>query len=87
MNTQVIRIHRHTPALIERETSLPSVTLRRGIRRSLQRAASLVDIIRQWQKRASDRALLRGLNAYDLRDLGLTRADVLAEADKPFWRT
>jgi uncharacterized protein YjiS (DUF1127 family) len=86
MNTQVIHIQRHNIAPIERETGRLSDALRRGIRRSWQQLTSLVDLLMQWQQRTNDRALLRGLSEYELRDLGLTRSDVLVEADKPFWR-
>ncbi|MEM7023904.1 MAG: DUF1127 domain-containing protein [Pseudomonadota bacterium] len=40
-----------------------------------------------WRDRARQRRHLRSLNNHMLRDLGLTRADVLAESDKPFWRS
>ena len=39
-----------------------------------------------WQDRARERWVLRSLDARQLRDVGLTRADVLAELDKPVWR-
>ena len=39
-----------------------------------------------WQRRASDRAALAALNDRLLADIGLTRAQARAEADKPFWR-
>jgi uncharacterized protein YjiS (DUF1127 family) len=49
----------------------------------LWRAADLLLI---WQERARQRRRLLTLNDYMLRDIGLTRADVLAESSKPFWR-
>ena len=39
-----------------------------------------------WQHRARDRQQLQSLSDRLLRDIGLTRADVFAEASKPFWR-
>lgn len=39
-----------------------------------------------WQTRANERAALAGLDDAALKDMGLTRADVSAEADKPFWQ-
>ncbi len=39
-----------------------------------------------WQQRAADRALPAAMSDRALRDVGLTRSDVLVEADKPFWR-
>ena len=49
----------------------------------LRRASDLLLI---WHERARQRRQLLSLNDHMLRDLGLTRADVLAEASKPFWR-
>jgi uncharacterized protein YjiS (DUF1127 family) len=39
-----------------------------------------------WHERARQRRHLQSLSDHMLRDLGLTRADVLAEGSKPFWR-
>lgn len=39
-----------------------------------------------WQERWAQRERLKGLDDHMLRDLGLSRADAQAEADKPFWR-
>lgn len=50
---------------------------------SLRHAAALV---LTWHERARQRRHLQSLSDHMLRDLGLTRADVLAEASKPFWR-
>ncbi len=38
-----------------------------------------------WRSLRTRKALLR-LDELQLRDIGLSRADALAEADKPFWR-
>jgi uncharacterized protein YjiS (DUF1127 family) len=46
----------------------------------------LVTLLLTWQQRARDRHQLQSLSDYMLRDIGLTRADVFAEASKPFWR-
>jgi uncharacterized protein YjiS (DUF1127 family) len=43
------------------------------------------DLILTWQERARQRRELALLNDYMLRDIGLSRADVLAEATKRFW--
>lgn len=51
----------------------------RGLRRT-------VDLLLLWQQRARDRRQLGSLSDHMLRDIGLTRADVFAEASKPFWR-
>jgi uncharacterized protein YjiS (DUF1127 family) len=51
--------------------------------RRIRRAA---DLLLTWQQRARDRRQLQSLSDHMLRDIGLTRADVFAEASKPFWR-
>jgi uncharacterized protein YjiS (DUF1127 family) len=50
-----------------------------GVRRA-------ADLLLTWQQRARDRRQLQSLSDHMLRDIGLTRADVFAEASKPFWR-
>ena len=45
-----------------------------------------IDLLLIWQQRARDRRQLESLSDHMLRDIGLTRADVYAEASKPFWR-
>jgi uncharacterized protein YjiS (DUF1127 family) len=55
--------------------------------RSWSRAlARAIDLLLIWQQRARDRRQLESLSDHMLRDIGLTRADVFAEAAKPFWR-
>lgn len=44
------------------------------------------DALIAWQHRAQERTHLMALDDRMLRDMGLTRADVEHEADKPFWR-
>ena len=41
--------------------------------------------IREWRRRARSRRDLMALDPRDLRDLCLTRLDVLREARKSFW--
>jgi uncharacterized protein YjiS (DUF1127 family) len=43
-------------------------------------------LVRECRRRARSRAELAALDERTLRDIGLTRADVWAELDKPFWR-
>jgi len=40
----------------------------------------------EWHRRARGRAVLAQMSDRDLRDIGLTRADVARESAKPFWR-
>ena len=44
------------------------------------------DCVISWQQRASERHHLKGLDDRLLKDIGITRADVDREVDKPFWR-
>jgi uncharacterized protein YjiS (DUF1127 family) len=46
-----------------------------------------VDLVLTWRRRARDRQQLQSLSDRMLRDIGLTRADVFAEASKHFWRS
>lgn len=63
---------------------------RRGLMRlawSWSRAAGrAIDLLLIWHQRARDRRQLESLSEHMLRDIGLSRADVYAEASKPFWR-
>ena len=51
--------------------------------RAMQRAA---DRVLTWHERSRQRHQLECLSDYMLRDIGLTRSDVLAEATKRFWQ-
>ena len=51
-----------------------------------QRLSCLLRAVWVWHERARQRWHLQFLSDHMLRDIGLTRADVLAEASKPFWR-
>jgi uncharacterized protein YjiS (DUF1127 family) len=50
------------------------------------RAGQVIDLVLTWHERARQRRHLRSLDNHMLRDIGLSRADVEGEADKPFWR-
>ncbi|HEX6959990.1 MAG TPA: DUF1127 domain-containing protein [Ferrovibrio sp.] len=39
-----------------------------------------------WQRRARERGQLAELSDIYLKDMGLSRADALREASRPFWR-
>lgn len=49
-------------------------------------AARLSELFFLWSDRIRQRKALRRLDDHLLRDLGVGRAEVEAEADKPFWR-
>jgi uncharacterized protein YjiS (DUF1127 family) len=46
----------------------------------------VADRLIMWHGRARQRRQLRSLSDRMLRDIGLTRGDVMAESSKPFWR-
>jgi uncharacterized protein YjiS (DUF1127 family) len=47
---------------------------------------SFIGTVREWRRRARSREDLMALDPRDLRDLRLTRLDVLREARKSFWK-
>jgi uncharacterized protein YjiS (DUF1127 family) len=51
-----------------------------------RRVIGAVECLLTWQDRARQRHQLQCLSDHMLRDIGLTRADVLAESTRPFWR-
>ena len=48
--------------------------------------AQLGDTLHVWRQRQQDRRQLAELTNRDLQDIGLSRSDVVYEAEKPFWR-
>ena len=42
--------------------------------------------VREWHRRARERAELAALDDRTLKDIGLTRADAAFISNKPFWR-
>ncbi len=45
-----------------------------------------ISLILTWQQRARERRHLASMDEHGLKDIGLTKVDVLREADKPFWQ-
>jgi uncharacterized protein YjiS (DUF1127 family) len=56
---------------------------RRGLGDAIGRG---LDRLLLWAERSGQRHQLAELNDHMLRDIGLTRADVMAETVKPFWK-
>ena len=50
-------------------------------------AMAVTDLLYLWQQRLRDRDILRNMSTTQLKDIGLSRADALNEAEKPFWRS
>ncbi len=48
--------------------------------------AQLGETIRTWRERQQQRRELSRWSERDLHDVGLSRSDVVFEAEKPFWR-
>ena len=68
--------------LLHRITA-PALPASRLLGRALSEAIEY--LLRCWE-RSRQRRTLERLDDAMLRDLGLSRADVMREADKPFWR-
>ena len=68
-----------------RQDRVSALLARRGWSWSggVRRAA---ECLLSWQERARQRHQLQCLSDHVLRDIGLTRADILAESTRPFWR-
>ena len=48
--------------------------------------AQLSETLRTWRERARQRRELAQWTERDLHDVGLSRSDIVHEAEKPFWR-
>jgi uncharacterized protein YjiS (DUF1127 family) len=57
-----------------------------GLRWCGRACERIAEIGLRWNDRARQRRQLGELSDQMLRDIGLTRADAWAEADKPFWQ-
>ena len=50
-----------------------------------RRFVGVLDVVLAWQERSAQRHHLAGLDDRMLADMGLNRADVQREIQKPFW--
>lgn len=48
-------------------------------------ARRVIAVVKLWRQRARGRAALAALDDHMLNDIGLSRADVTREINKPFW--
>jgi len=71
------------PSIPFRGLSAPRVRSGRPPRNAL---VGIVDTLLAWQERANARHHLSELDAYLLRDMGISRLEAAHEAAKPFWR-
>ncbi len=58
----------------------------RGRRAASNVAGRVLAALREWRRRARDRAELAKLDDRMLRDIGMTRGDAEFLSNKPFWR-
>jgi len=65
---------------------LDAVPRYRGRRAATDMAGRMLATLREWRRRARDRAELATLDDRMLKDIGLTRADAEFLSNKPFWR-
>ncbi len=63
-----------------------SAAMIRGARTADRAAVWSLERIFEWRSRALERHALRSLDDRMLRDVGLSRADLERELQKPFWR-
>lgn len=58
----------------------------RGLWRRLRRGVSgAASVVLRWQELARDRRRLQEMDERMLKDIGISRADALHEASRPFW--
>jgi uncharacterized protein YjiS (DUF1127 family) len=53
---------------------------------SIKHMHSPLATLREWRRRSRDRNQLAALNEAMLQDIGISRAEALFLANKPFWR-
>ena len=66
-------------SFITHQRSIPAVSVPGAVARALV-------MLLAWQERATERRRLTELSDHELADMGLDRASVTGESDKPFWR-
>lgn len=72
-----------THTVFTRTSYRPAAGLLQAVGRAMVSAA---DTVATWQERRRQRRALESLPDHLLSDIGVSRADVDYEADKPFWR-
>ncbi len=74
-------------AIVRRSNHIRQRPSLRALRRWLREAPTqIVALLREWRERRRSRAELASLDERMLRDIGVSRADVWHEINKPFWR-
>lgn len=57
-----------------------------GRRQPASRIVAVLETMLGWAERARQRRALLSLDDWMLKDIGLSRADIMREYDKPIWR-
>ena len=70
------------PVALDRHSALRAGRLVERLHRTLSR---VILMLLRWHELARQRRALGALSDHMLKDLGLTRADALREAGRPFW--
>ena len=77
---------RSCPAALAQQSvdaGAPAALRARSRRRALER---ICDLLLAWHERSRQRHQLASLSDHLLRDIGLSRADIMAETTKRFWQ-
>ena len=75
--TSIVRFGRYQVVLLKRDITSPTLLVRFRV---------LLTKLNQYRQNAQQRRQLAQLPDYLLKDIGVTRADALKEAEKPFWK-
>ena len=67
-------------------TSAETLARPRGRRRTAGLLARAIETVRLWRARRRGRRALAHLDDRALRDIAMTRVDVICECRKPFWQ-
>ena len=68
-------------------TTAPALAPSTWLRTAITLAQRALDTVLLWQEREMQRRQLMTLDARLLTDMGMHRADAVAEYEKPFWRS
>jgi uncharacterized protein YjiS (DUF1127 family) len=71
---------------LSRYEAAPGVSSARLLRWVVALPAAAFACLLDWQERAQERHHLARLDDHMLRDIGVSRTDIMHEASKPFWR-
>ena len=63
-----------------------SIGVVNAVRRMSSTGLVICDTVCVWSERTRQRRQLRSLPDHMLKDIGVSRADIFRECDKPFWR-